>query len=332
MSTLSNNMQLTMVSQLYTLNKRWAGILVTGLILLTAACSNRQPAVVDLTVDPILHQAVFKTPEDAANSLVAAISPVNEGQLRKILGADYPQVIPLDDVTREDIEYFTSAWDGYNTLLPQGDKKMLLAVGKEQWVFPIPITASSSGWYYDIEEGIERMRIRRIGRNELATMQAVLAYYDAQMEYAEQDHNANHRLEYAQKFISTEGTHDGLYWEVKPSEALSPLGKLLADRTPSGGYHGYFYRILNAQGESARGGAYSYLIGNNMRAGFGLIAWPEEYGESGIMSFIVSHAGIVYEKNLGADGASIAKEMQTYNPDSSWIPTKEVSLSQKIIE
>jgi hypothetical protein len=132
-------------------------------------------------------------------------------------------------------------------------------------------------------------------------------------------------LEYAQRFISTVGTHDGLFWEVEDGELISPLGPLMADHTPSGGYHGYFYRILKAQGESAKGGAHSYMMGDRMRAGFALIAWPEEYGESGVMSFIVSHAGIVYEQNLGPDGAETAKALALYNPDESWVPTQEVS-------
>jgi len=169
------------------------------------------------------------------------------------------------------------------------------------------------------------MRIRRIGRNELDTMQAVLAYYDAQMEYAQQDRDGDGMLEYAQQFISTPGAQDGLFWEVEAGETLSPLGPLVADRSQGGGYHGYFYRILKAQGENARGGAYSYMLGDNMQAGFALIAWPREYGESGVMSFLVSHEGIVYEQNLGPDGAGIAEAMSDYDPDVDWIPAEEVN-------
>ncbi len=208
---------------------------------------------------------------------------------------------------------------------------MMLAIGKEQWTFPIPIVKGSTGWHFDVEEGLERMRIRRIGKNELATMQTVLAYYDAQMEYAEQDRNGDHILEYAQKFISTADARDGLFWEVQANEKLSPLGTLLADRTPGRAYNGYFYRILTAQGIDAKGGAYNYLMGGNMRAGFAMIAWPEEYGESGIMSFIVSHAGIVYEQNLGSGGADTAEKMPVYNPGEGWIATQEVSLSSEKI-
>ncbi len=295
-------------------------------VVLTLSCSTFQPTLT-LEMDPATQQAIFKTPEEAANTFVQAVENNNTNQLSKILGPDYRKIKAQNSITDQDVKNFMDAWEEYNTLLPQGNKKMLIAVGQNQWTFPIPIVANISGWQFDIAEGLERMRIRRIGRNELATMQAVLAYYDAQMEYAEQDRNGNSVLEYAQKFISTADTHDGLFWQVEPGEALSPLGKLFADDTPGGGYHGYFYRILKTQGENAKGGAYNYLIGKQMRTGFALIAWPEEYGESGVMSFIVSHSGIVYEQNLGPDGASIAKDMLTYNPGSDWIPTTEVIAS-----
>ena len=299
MNRLFENTQLTVVSQLHTIAKNLLGLLVAGAILGTVSCSDPDQATVELTVDPVLGQAVFALPEDAANAFVLAVANDDKEMLGKVLGADYREVLPLDDVDGEDVDNFISAWEKHNTLLPQGDKKMLLAVGKDEWTLPIPVVAGTSGWYFDIEEGLERMRIRRIGRNELNTMQAVLAYYDAQMEYARQDRNGNGLLEYAQQFISTPGAQDGLFWEVETGDAPSPLGPLMADHTPGGGYHGYFYRILKAQGEHARGGAYSYMLGDNMRAGFAAIAWPQEYGESGVMSFIVSHAGIVYEQNLG---------------------------------
>ena len=145
------------------------------------------------------------------------------------------------------------------------------------------------------------------------------------MEYAELDHNDDGILEYAQKLASMPGTHDGLFWEQEDGEEISPLGPLMADHKSGDGYFGYSYRILSAQGESAKGGSYSYLLGGRMRVGFALIAWPNEYGESGVMSFMVSHAGIVYEQNLGIDGAELAEAMSSFNPDDGWVPAKEVS-------
>jgi len=325
MNLLFKNTHHTVVSHLRPIAKNLFGLLAAGAILCTVSCSDSDQAAEELNVDPVLGQAVFAMPEDAANSFTLALVNEDKEMLGKLLGADYREVLPLDEVDSEDVDNFITAWEQHNTLLPQGEQKMLLVVGEGEWTLPIPIVMDTSGWYFDVEEGRDRMRIRQIGRNELDTMQAVLAYYDAQMEYAQQDRNDNGLLEYAQKFISTPGAHDGLFWEVEAGETPSPLGPLLADRTRGGGYHGYFYRILNAQGEHARGGAYSYLIGDRMRAGFALIAWPEEYGESGVMSFMVSHAGIVYEKNLGPEGADTAEAISAYDPDEGWIPTQEVS-------
>ena len=323
MNKLSENTQQTVVSQFQAFAQYLFTALIAGAILLSASCSEPDQASVELTVDPAIGQAVFVTPEDAANAFLLSLVNDDTEMLGKVLGTDYREVLPLDQVDGEDVDRFITAWEKFNTLLPEGDRKMLIAVGENEWTLPIPIVAGTSGWYFDIDEGLENMRIRRIGRNELATMQAVLAYYDAQMEYAGQDRNGNGLLEYAQRFISTPGTHDGLYWELEPGETPSPLGPLMADHTPGGGYHGYFYKILDAQGAHARGGAYSYLIGDQMRAGFALIAWPIEYGDSGVMSFMVSHAGIVYEQDLGPDSASIAAAMQVYDPGPGWTPAED---------
>lgn len=325
MNKLSIKTQQTVVSRFHAMGNYLFTVLFVGAILCTVSCSDSGQPAVELVVDPAIGQAVFVTPEDAANAFLLSLVNDDSEMLGQIFGADYREVLPLDQVDGEDVDRFITAWEKFNTLLPEGDRKMLIAVGENEWTLPIPVVVGTSGWYFDIDEGLERMRIRRIGRNELATMQAVLAYYDAQMEYAGQDRNGNGLLEYAQRFISTPDTHDGLYWEVEPGEAPSPLGPLMADHTPGGGYHGYFYKILDAQGAHARGGAYSYLIGDQMRAGFAVIAWPDEYGDSGVMSFMVSHAGIVYEQNLGPDGASIAAAMQVYDPGPGWTPVQEVN-------
>ena len=325
MNLLFKNTQQTVVSHLRPIAKNLFGFLASGAILCTVSCSDSDQANGELNVDPELGQAVFALPEDAANAFSLALVNHDAEMFNKILGVNFREVLPLDEVDGEDVDNFIAAWEERNTLLPQGEQKMLVAVGEDEWTLPIPIVAGASGWYFDIEEGHDRMRIRQIGRNELDTMQAVLAYYDAQMEYAQQDRNGNGLLEYAQKLISTTGENDGLLWEVEAGETPSPLGPLLADRTQGGGYFGYFYRMLKAQGENARGGAYSYMLGDQMRAGFALIAWPEEYGESGVMSFLVSHAGIVYEQNLGPDGAEVAEAMTDFDPGEGWIPAEEVN-------
>lgn len=324
MNCIAYIFQAAVVSQFHTMAKPLFGLLATGAILAVLSCTGSGQPAVEQNVDHSIGQAVFETPEDAAKSFVQAVADDDEVLLSKVLGADFREVLPLDQVTSKDVENFLNAWEKHHTLLSQDDKQLLIAVGEGKWTMPIPIVEGASGWYFDIDEGLERMRIRRIGRNELAAIQAVLAYYDAQMEYAEQDRDNDGILEYAQKFISTPGNYDGLYWTVESGDTLSPLGTLLADRTAGGGYHGYFYRILNAQGENAGKGAYSYLMGDQMRAGFALVAWPEEYGESGIMSFIVSHEGIVYQQDLGSNGAEIAEEMLSYDPGSGWVAVKEV--------
>ena len=293
--------------------------------LLAVGCSGPDDATVELNVDPELGQAVFIQPEDAAKAFTLEVADDDKTMMRQVLGEDYREVLPLDEIDGEDADNYIRAWETAHSLLAEGDNKKLLAVGKGQWTLPLPIVRGDTGWYFDIPEGLERMRIRRIGRNELATIQAILAYYDAQMEYAEQDRNDNGLLEYARQVVSTPGTHDGLYWDVAEGEPESPLGPLMGDRTPGGGYHGYYYRILEGQGEDARGGAYSYLIGDRMRAGFAAVAWPIDYGESGVMSFMVSHDGIVYESNLGEDTATIAADMTLYNPGAGWSPVQEVN-------
>jgi hypothetical protein len=293
--------------------------------LLAAGCTDPDDATVELNVDPELGQAVFLQPEDAANAFTLAVADDDKTMMRQILGEDYRAVLPLDKVDGEDIDNYIRAWEQAHTLLPEGEHKRMLAVGEGKWTLPLPIVQGDTGWYFDIPEGLERMRIRRMGRNELATIQAILAYYDGQMEYAEQDRNADGLLEYARRVISTPGTQDGLYWDTAEGEPQSPLGPLMGDHTPGGGYHGYYYRILEGQGEDARGGAYSYLIGDRMRAGFAAVAWPIEYGESGVMSFMVSHDGIVYESNLGEDTASVAASMTLYNPGAGWSPVQEVN-------
>jgi hypothetical protein len=210
---------------------------------------------------------------------------------------------------------------------------MILIVGKQDWPFPIPLVKKSNTWVFDTEKGKDEILNRRIGDNELYTIQTCLAIVDAQREYAIKDRNRDALLEYAQKFISDPGKRNGLYWEAKQGEPQSPLGPIVSQARsqgyqgkPSGTptpYHGYYYRILTAQGKDAAGGAYSYLVKGKMIGGFALVAYPAEYGNSGVMTFIVNHDGKVFQKNLGANTAAIARGMKEYNPDSSWTAVKE---------
>lgn len=299
-------------------------------VMAVAAVFNSASGIADtmapagIKIDPVKEQAVFDMPEHAASAFVFAVRNHDPQTMSLLLGHDYREVLPLDEVEPGDVEKFLAAWSERHTLLPEGNRKRLIAIGEHGWTMPIPIVAGEKGWRFDTQEGLDRMLTRRIGRNELAAMQAVLAYYDAQLEYAENDRNGNGMLEYAQQFVSNPGTRNGLYWEVGSGETPSPLGPLMADRTPGGGYHGYHFRILKSQGDFALGGSHSYMIGDQMRGGFAIIAWPAKYGETGVMSFILNHSGIVYERDLGPDGAKAAKAMQVYNPDPGWMPSKEV--------
>jgi len=275
-----------------------------------------------LLATPLAHaQKSFTTPESAADALVKALRDNDTKTLQSVLGKDWKRFIPTDDLSRDDVGAFLAAWDRAHKLTREGDATALISVGDEPgFTLPVPIVMNKAGlWKFDPVSGADRLRTARIGRNELAAMQAVLAYYDAQREYAAQDHNDNGVREYARKLVSSPGKKDGLYWSSPLDADESPLGPLLAQQPPKGpGYWGYHYKILTAQGKNAPGGAYDYVIGGRMRAGFALVAWPVRYGDTGIMTFMVNHAGIVYEKDLGPSTAAIARAMTRFDPDASW--------------
>ena len=266
----------------------------------------------------LMAQQHYSTPEEAAEAMVTAVKRNDLAAMQIVLGADWRKFIPTQD--REDIDAFLAAWDTSHRIEMIAPGEATIAVGEQRWTLPIPIAHGAKGWYFDVRAGADEMTTRRIGRNELAAMQAALAYFDAQREYASIDRDGDEVLQYAQKFASSPDKHDGLYWPVAEGKPQSPLGPLFADtRKKIGeGYHGYRYKILNAQGPAAPGGAYSYLIGKRMVSGFALIAWPVSYGESGIMSFMISHDGQLYEKDLGAKSASIAEGMTQFNPGDGW--------------
>lgn len=210
-----------------------------------------------------------------------------------------------------------------------GTDKTVLYVGKEDWPFPIPLVKKQGSWRFDTNEGRQELLARRIGRNELSVIQVCLTYVDAQREYALKDRDGDGLLAYAQKFASSPGKKDGLYWEAKEGDEQSPLGPLFAAaqklgytaKKPAGKplpYHGYYYRILKAQGKNAPGGAYDYVVKGKMIGGFALVAYPAQYGSSGIMTFIVNHEGVVYQKNLGQDTEKTAQAMKLFDPDRTW--------------
>jgi hypothetical protein len=264
-------------------------------------------------------QQSYSSAQAASEAFVDALRRNDHNAMRTVLGADWKRFIPTGGVERKQVDAFLAAWDkGHHSYTEEAGSAML-SVGQPGWTLPIPIVKGKSGWKFDVRAGADLIRTARIGRNELAAMQATLAYFDAQREYATQDRTGGGVREYAQKFFSSKGKKDGLYWESALGLDQSPLGPLFAADRPKGpGYFGYRYKILKAQGKDAPGGAYDYMIGKRMRSGFALIAWPVTYGETGVTSFMVSHAGTVYEKDLGPTTDAVARAMTRFNPDSTW--------------
>ena len=213
------------------------------------------------------------------------------------------------------------------------DSNIVLEIGADAWPFPIPLTQQGGQWFFDTAAGREEILNRRIGVDELAAIRVCQAYVDAQREYAGQPRNGDDVLEYAQRLRGTTNTHDGLYWHTEPGEELSPLGPLIAQSREEGyehgtkimtenpaPYRGYCFKILTQQGSHTPAGKYNYIINGHMLAGFALVAWPEEWGNSGVMTFMVNQEGKVFQKNLGDKTVTIAAAMTTYDPDSAWKP------------
>ncbi len=273
----------------------------------------------------------FASPEAGIAALVEAVVKVNDQPtLRAILGPHGGKLISSGDAVadRQGREAFLKDYGEAHKLVLEGDTQAKLVIGQDEWPMPIPLVKSNVGWRFDTQQGEKEILARLIGRDELAAIQVCLAIVDAEREYATLDLDSDGIPEYAPKFVSAPGRRDGLYWQTKMDEPLSPLGPLLATATQEGytrsasrplaPYHGYFYRILTRQGKDAPGGAYNYFVNGKMIGGFAVIAYPARYGASGIMSFIVNHDGVVYEKDLGKNTAAIASKMTTFNPDASW--------------
>jgi hypothetical protein len=267
---------------------------------------------------PALAQNAYPTPDAAAEALVDGIARHDDDAIKVAIGSDYRKYFPSASSDPDDITNFLAAWSRGHRIVPAGADKAFLGVGNNGWTLPIPIVKSASGWRFDTQGAPEEMRIRRIGRNELAAIQVALAYTDAQKEYHQNDWNGDGVREYAMRGPSTRGKRDGLYWASLPGEPESPLGPEFADARAGQPYHGYLYKILTAQGPNAPGGAKGYVRNGRMTEGFALVAWPEKFDDSGVMTFIVNQDGIVYQKNLGPQTDALARAMRTYDPDPSW--------------
>jgi Protein of unknown function (DUF2950) len=277
-------------------------------------------------------QKTFATPEQAVTALVAAVRSGHSDDVLAILGPSSKKLVSSGDpvADAQARRKFTDAYDEKNHIERNGDTRAVLEVGQDDWPFPFPIVKHGEAWQFDAAAGADEIVVRRIGANELFTIEVCHAYVDAQRDYAGKDRNHDGYVEYAQKFMSSPGKQDGLYWPTAAGEEESPLGPLVADARAEGyaaaaqkkegpqPYHGYLYRILKGQGAAAKGGAYDYVVHGHMMGGFALVAFPAQYGVSGIMTFIVNHDGVVYQKDLGPHTDALARKMTLFDPDPSW--------------
>jgi hypothetical protein len=274
----------------------------------------------------------FSTPQEAVSALAQAANTTNRAALRLLFGPESEELVNPDIIQGgREMATFAAALNETNRLVRESDTRMVLEVGKTDWPFPIPLVKQVDGWRFDTHAGLEELLNRRIGRNELDVLGVMRAYVDAQREYASKDRDGDEVLEYAQKAISSPDQTDGLYWPPDLNGEISPLGPWVAEAQTEGyfrklsstdteprPFHGYLFKILTRQGKHAPGGKYDYIINGNMIGGFALVAWPAEYGDSGVMTFIVNQQGRVYQKDLGEKTAKIVQKMREYDPDPSW--------------
>jgi Protein of unknown function (DUF2950) len=297
------------------------------------------------------NEQTFPTPEDATKALVVAAEAKDRVALGKIFGSDYDQLLSGDQVEDDkDLAGFAKGLQKSAKLQKVSDSKYTVLVGDKSWPMPIPLVKEGNEWHFDTKAGLNEILNRRIGEDELSAIATCRTYAVAQWEYfTEGDHDNDGVAEYAQKFMSSPGQKDGLYWPTAAGEKPSPFGQLVAEaraegyghkpganaqnpksessttqnaenaaQRPRHPFHGYYLKILTAQGPSAPGGEYNYIINGNMIAGFALVAYPDKWGNSGVMTFIINQQGRVYEKNLGPDTDKIASSMTEYDPDPSW--------------
>jgi hypothetical protein len=304
----------------------WRWLAVTSLCLLAAnpgtiAAAASRPASARGTAAV---QLAYATPQAAVDDLVAAVRTADFTRLSRILGAGSRPLIRSGDSVADAHARarFVAAYEARASIELDGVDRAALVIGANDWPFPVPLLRSARGWSFDTPSGARELLERRVGRNELSAIQVSLAYVDAQREYAASAHGDAGGHQYARKFASSPGRKDGLYWPSPEGAPPSPLGPLVAKARAQGydkqPYHGYYYRILTSQGEHARGGAYDYVVKGRMLGGFGLVAYPAQWGASGVMTFIVNHDGIVYESNLGPRTAALARAMTRFDPGPGW--------------
>jgi DUF2950 family protein len=272
-------------------------------------------------------QQRFSTPEAAVDALAKAARSGDGKTIVNILGPGSADLVssgdPVADVNRR--QEYLAAYDAGHRIVTEAGKGATLIVGPNDWPFPIPMVQRDGQWIFDVAAGREEILARRIGENELSTMKALLAYYDAQNDYADMFKSKSGQAVYAQRVVSSPGKKDGLYWPTSGNEQPSPLGEAVAAATqrgyrPGAGepFFGYYYKILTRQGPAAPGGTVDYVVKGDMIGGFAAVAYPAEYGNSGIMTFMINHNGDIYEKDLGDNTAQAASRITSFDPDHTW--------------
>ena len=318
------------------LTKKWHWWLAMVVVLAAMwACSSagRQTGAPEAA----LSQTSYATPEAAAQGLIDALATGDRQAIQAVLGPDADQLGSGDPVAdAADRKHFVAIAQSQHRIVHADDNVAYMEVGPKEWRLPIPIVKERDGWQFDTPAGVQVVEDLRVGRDELHTIATMRAYVDAQYEYAAQNPTGEPGRQFAQRFKSSEGKKDGLYWPVAPGEPQSPLGPLAAKaaeegyfKTPSDKptpYHGYVYRILTAQGAHVPGGAMSYMVNGRLTRGFGLLAYPAVYGKSGVMTFMVNQRGIVYQKDLGEKTPALAEKITAYDPDDSWTPVTEPTM------
>lgn len=300
-------------------------VTLLGLMILVASLSF---TVQDAAAQQAASQRTFDSPDKAVAALFDAAKSGDTNALAQIFGPESKELLASGDpvADKENRELIVKKYEEMHRLVTEPDKSVVLYIGAENWPFPIPIEKKNNVWFFDTAKGKQEVLFRRIGRNETFTIGTLQSLVDAQAEYLAETHDQDSTKQYAQKILSDEGKHNGLYWKAAPGEPASPIGPLIAQATKEGyekgtksaPFHGYYYRILTSQGKDAPGGAMNYVTGGKLTKGFAFVAYPAEYRNSGVMTFIVGKNGQVYQKDLGKDTAKIASSMTSFNPDKTW--------------